>query len=232
MLTGNIYGTLSDWVDGVIPADAVIEFIPAVGTAIVDGSLQFLNKVVVPVDEFGAFSVDLPATDSYEPSGWTWSVELNVKGRYYAPWNIDVPAGSSRNLIDVTALEDSRGVAVLRGPEGPAGPEGPQGPKGADSTVPGPEGPQGPQGPEGPEGPQGIQGIQGETGPQGPLWSAEIRSANSSDNLYNYIGKAADASLEADAVWTITRITLTDPVGVKTTATNVAWTDRETEVYI
>ena len=73
--------------------------------------------------------------------------------------------------------------------------------------------------------------LPGEPGPQGPLWSAEIRSANSSDNLYNYIGKAADASLEADAVWTITRITLTDPVGVKTTATNVAWTDRETEVY-
>lgn len=74
--------------------------------------------------------------------------------------------------------------------------------------------------------------LPGEPGPQGPLWSAEIRSANSSDNFYNYIGKAADASLEADAVWTITRITLTDPVGVKTTATNVAWTDRETEVYI
>ena len=63
---------------------------------------------------------------------------------------------------------------------------------------------------------------------------SERRNANnSSNNSINYCGTAANGSAEATAVWTITRLTIAASGSITiATATNVAWTNRESATYI
>ena len=63
---------------------------------------------------------------------------------------------------------------------------------------------------------------------------SERRNANnSSNNNINYCGTAANGSAEATAVWTITRLTIAASGSITVaTATNVAWTNRESATYI
>lgn len=62
----------------------------------------------------------------------------------------------------------------------------------------------------------------------------ERRNANkSSDNNINYCGMANKGSAEASAVWTIKRLTIGTSGSITiATATNVAWTNRESATYI
>ena len=62
----------------------------------------------------------------------------------------------------------------------------------------------------------------------------ERRNANKSDNNnINYCGMANKGSAEASAVWTIKRLTIASSGSVTiATATNVAWTNRESATYI
>jgi len=63
---------------------------------------------------------------------------------------------------------------------------------------------------------------------------SERRNANNSSNSnINYCGTAPNGSAESTAVWTIIRLTITAGGSVTTaTATNVAWTNRESAIYI
>jgi hypothetical protein len=63
--------------------------------------------------------------------------------------------------------------------------------------------------------------------------AAERRNANNStNNNINYCGIAPADSLENASVWTITRLTITLAGAVTTaSATNVAWTNRESVIY-
>ena len=63
---------------------------------------------------------------------------------------------------------------------------------------------------------------------------SERRNANnSSNNSINYCGTAPNGSAESSAVWTIKRLTITASGSITiTTATNVAWTNRESATYI
>ncbi len=63
---------------------------------------------------------------------------------------------------------------------------------------------------------------------------SERRNANNStNNSINYCGTAPNGSAESTAVWTIIRLTITAGGSVTTaTATNVAWTNRESAIYI
>jgi hypothetical protein len=55
---------------------------------------------------------------------------------------------------------------------------------------------------------------------------------NSSNNNINYNGYAVTGSAESSAVWTITRLTIASSGSVTIgTATNVAWTNRESVIY-
>jgi hypothetical protein len=56
---------------------------------------------------------------------------------------------------------------------------------------------------------------------------------NSTNNNINYCGIALGTGVsESSAVWTITRLTITANGSVTTaTATNVAWTNRESVIY-
>jgi hypothetical protein len=63
---------------------------------------------------------------------------------------------------------------------------------------------------------------------------SERRNANNSaNNNINYCGTAPNASAESSAVWTIKRLTIAASGSITTaTATNVAWTNRESATYI
>jgi hypothetical protein len=63
---------------------------------------------------------------------------------------------------------------------------------------------------------------------------SERRNANNSaNNNINYCGTAANGSAEASAVWTIKRLTIAASGSITIlTATNVAWTNRESATYI
>ena len=64
--------------------------------------------------------------------------------------------------------------------------------------------------------------------------STRRNANNSSNNNINYCGVALGTGVsESSAVWTITRLTIAASGSITTaTATNVAWTDRETATYI
>jgi hypothetical protein len=64
------------------------------------------------------------------------------------------------------------------------------------------------------------------------LFNIRRNANNSSNNNINYNGYAVTGSAESSAVWTITRLTISASGAITVgTATNVAWTDRETTIY-
>jgi hypothetical protein len=64
------------------------------------------------------------------------------------------------------------------------------------------------------------------------LFNIRRNANNSSNNNINYNGYAVTGSAESSAVWTITRLTISASGSITVaTATNVAWTDRETTIY-
>jgi hypothetical protein len=64
------------------------------------------------------------------------------------------------------------------------------------------------------------------------LFNIRRNANNSSNNNINYNGYAVTGSAESSAVWTITRLTIAASGSITVaTATNVAWTDRETTIY-
>jgi hypothetical protein len=64
------------------------------------------------------------------------------------------------------------------------------------------------------------------------LFNIRRNANNSSNNNINYNGYAVTGSAESSAVWTITRLTISSSGSVTTaTATNVAWTNRESVIY-
>ena len=65
------------------------------------------------------------------------------------------------------------------------------------------------------------------------LFNIRRNANNSSNNNINYNGYAPNGSAEASAVWTITRLTISYSGAITIgTATNVAWTNRESVIYI
>lgn len=65
------------------------------------------------------------------------------------------------------------------------------------------------------------------------LFNIRRNANNSSNNNINYNGYAVTGSAESSAVWTITRLTIAASGSITVgTATNVAWTNRESATYI
>jgi hypothetical protein len=64
------------------------------------------------------------------------------------------------------------------------------------------------------------------------LFNIRRNANNSSNNNINYNGYAVTGSAESSAVWTITRLTISASGSITVaTATNVAWTNRESVIY-
>lgn len=74
----------------------------------------------------------------------------------------------------------------------------------------------------------GPQGPAGPAGPPGPVPFIYRHDFN----VFDYIGKAPNGSLETDNVWTITRLTIASSGSVTVgTANDVNWTGRYTHTY-
>lgn len=218
MPDGTLYGTITGSVSAFIgdtesdtndlpdrvpvPAGSTISFEPSISYVIVESSpkrdIIFATPETVMLDDDGGFSVKLVACDSpnLNPSGWYYTVRLNVPGRAALTARVQVHGGQSITLGEaIGAAQPGAAIAKVEGPAGPpghtptvamtgdqlvidgvvvgphlTGPAGPQGAKG-DTGATGPTGPQGPKGdigPAGPAGPQGAPGPKGDTGSIGP----------------------------------------------------------------
>lgn len=133
----------------------------------VDGNQRTSEPVRAPLDNLGAFTVDLiPDPDLVVDGQALYVVTENVSGLNGRTWNLLVDGAPIDQLGDLypgTALAPGAVVPV-------PGPVGPQGATGATGAT-GPTGPTGATGPQGPTGDTGAQGIQGIQGPAVPLSS-------------------------------------------------------------
>ena len=213
MPDGTLYGTITGSVSAFIgdtendtndlpdrvpvPTGSTISFEPSISYVIVESSpkrdIIFATPETVMLDDDGGFSVKLVACDSpnLNPTGWYYTVRLNVPGRAALTARVQVLGGRSITLGEaIGAAQPGAAIVKVEGPAGPAGHTptvtmagdqlvidgavvgphltGPQGPQG-DTGPTGPAGPQGPKGDIGPAGPVGPQGPQGDIGPAGPV---------------------------------------------------------------
>ena len=198
MPDGTLYGTITGSVSAFIgdtesdtndlpdrvpvPAGSTISFEPSISYVIVESSpkrdIIFATPETVMLDDDGGFSVKLVACDSpnLNPSGWYYTVRLNVPGRAALTARVQVLGGRSITLGEaIGAAQPGAAIVKVEGPAGPAGHTPTVTMAGdqlvIDGAVVGPHltGPQGPQGDTGPTGPAGPQGPKGDIGPAGPV---------------------------------------------------------------
>ncbi|MEW2406476.1 hypothetical protein [Streptomyces griseoviridis] len=150
-----------------------------------DADLFIAGPVVARLDEFGAFSVTLPATDNegMNPSDWSYTVKENLTGVTGArTFALLLPKDTAEiDLADVAPADPTTPTYVpVPGPQGETGPDGDSAYDVAVSSgfvgtvaqwlasLKGATGATGAQGPKGDTGSQGPKGDTGATGAQGP----------------------------------------------------------------
>ena len=144
MPDGTLYGTITGSVSAFIgdtesdtndlpdrvpvPAGSTISFEPSISYVIVESSpkrdIIFATPETVMLDDDGGFSVKLVACDSpnLNPSGWYYTVRLNVPGRAALTARVQVLGGQSITLGEAIGAAQP-GAAIVK-VEGPAGPPG------------------------------------------------------------------------------------------------------------
>lgn len=136
------------------PLSGHVEFSPPTLITFSGADVFVAGPLVATLDENGAFSVELPATDNPDmnPSDWAWVVREQLDGvRRNRKYVVYLPA--SRVAVDLADVAPSDPTTPNYTPV--EGVEGPEGPRGS-------EGPAGPVGPEGPKGDRGEPGKDGE----------------------------------------------------------------------
>lgn len=98
-------------------------FAPAVTGVFTSEGIQVQRRYIAEVSSDGSISISIPATDSGNPTGWTYIVTEDFRGgRIYS---INAPTGAF-DIQDLAPVPSSIGEAVVTGPAGPAGPAGNQ----------------------------------------------------------------------------------------------------------
>ena len=66
-------------------------------------------EVVVPLDDQGEISVDLPTTDeaNTEPSSWWWTAQRSLKGQPGRSTSFELPAGAEIDFTDLVNIGGS-----------------------------------------------------------------------------------------------------------------------------
>ena len=144
MPDGTLYGTITGSVSAFIgdtesdtndlpdrvpvPAGSTISFEPSISYVIVESSpkrdIIFATPETVMLDDDGGFSVKLVACDSpnLNPTGWYYTVRLNVPGRAALTARVQVPGGGSITLGEaIGAAQPGTAIVKIEGPAGPAG---------------------------------------------------------------------------------------------------------------
>ena len=144
MPDGTLYGTITGSVSAFIgdtesdtndlpdrvpvPTGSTISFEPSISYVIVESSpkrdIIFATPETVMLDDDGGFSVKLVACDSpnLNPSGWYYTVRLNVPGRAALTARVQVHGGQSITLGEaIGAAQPGTAIVKIEGPAGPAG---------------------------------------------------------------------------------------------------------------
>ena len=144
MPDGTLYGTITGSVSAFIgdtendtndlpdrvpvPAGSTISFEPSISYVIVESSpkrdIIFATPETVMLDDDGGFSVKLVACDSpnLNPTGWYYTVRLNVPGRAALTARVQVLGGQSITLGEaIGAAQPGAAIAKVEGPAGPPG---------------------------------------------------------------------------------------------------------------
>lgn len=144
MPDGTLYGTITGSVSAFIgdtesdtndlpdrvpvPTGSTISFEPSISYVIVESSpkrdIIFATPETVMLDDDGGFSVKLVACDSPDlnPSGWYYTVRLNVPGRAALTARVQVPGGQSITLGEaIGAAQPGTAIVKVEGPAGPSG---------------------------------------------------------------------------------------------------------------
>lgn len=113
--------TISDTFTGPTTVVGRVLFTPDTTGVFTSGGIEVAERYVAVLDGTGHFSIDLPANDTGNPTGWTWSVTEDFRGgRFY---HISAPTGAW-TLRSLAPVPSSAGEAIVQGPQGPAGPAG------------------------------------------------------------------------------------------------------------
>ena len=127
ILTGEQTDGHDTSVDGV-PVTGTVIFTPSASNLRHDGDrLMILPRpIAVPLDETGAFSARLIATDDPDlvPLGWTYEVSFVLHDAALKSFHIEVPEGSEQDLSTLAPVPLSNGVFYARGPKGDKGDKG------------------------------------------------------------------------------------------------------------
>jgi hypothetical protein len=167
-----------------VPVSGKVRFTPSVSAVIAEteGAIVLPTPITADLDAEGYISlngvrgVSLIATNStgINPTNFTYTLafidlKYGTAALTYRAFNMELPAGTTVDLSDVTPIPVSGGVSITRGEKGETGPIGPAGPQGIQGLtgVAGPDGPVGPKGDTGATGTQGLTGPKGDTGTQG-----------------------------------------------------------------
>lgn len=91
--------------DGVSPAAGSVLFTPSVA-AVSSGVVLPVTPLVVDLDAYGAFSVDLAATDDVDwtPVGFTYLVTERIQGAQPRSYSIAVPSASPGGVLDLATV--------------------------------------------------------------------------------------------------------------------------------
>ena len=144
MPDGTLYGTITGSVSAFIgdtesdtndlpdrvpvPTGSTISFEPSISYVIVESSpkrdIIFATPETVMLDDDGGFSVKLVACDSpnLNPSGWYYTVRLNVPGRAALTARVQVHGGQSITLGEaIGAAQPGVATAIVKGDRGDDG---------------------------------------------------------------------------------------------------------------
>lgn len=204
LVTGQFYFVSEDTVD----VDTDPELLVVSGSVTFTCSAPVLRMptklaTVVPVEfkakfdsqgrlvSFQDWSVglELPATNSvlFNPTDFTWRVSFDlvqVSNRHtvsIAPFDIQVPQGTTVDLTTAMPVSTSPGVLTVQGPQGPQG-------------VIGPQGTQGPQGVGVPAGGTALQMIRKTSGGSSTEWFTADKSTVGLSNVDNTADTAKPVS--------------------------------------
>jgi len=131
MLVTSLQVEGSDADPDLVPVSGKVRFTPTAKHVVHAGtpSVILMKPIEVELDEFGAFSTLLIATDDADlnPSGWTYTVSFDLVEAEYPTFSMEAPMDTIVDIATVVPVASSDGATITRGPEGPAGPPGPPG---------------------------------------------------------------------------------------------------------
>jgi hypothetical protein len=200
LLTGTVLGRFEDTIPGSAePITGYVHFTPEADRILTPDSVILPSPVSVALVDSG-FSIVLAATNdvSLDPVNWTYRVDFDLSVGGYPvkqdSFSINVLAGETVNLRDVTPVPSYDGDPIIQGFQGIQGIQGIQGVQGL----------------------QGIQGLKGDQGVKGD--AGDMVTVTGPTTMATGTIALTEAHLPSTRIYTLAgniALTLPVPVGGK-----------------